>query len=80
MITAIESGEMIEAQRISIDSKPFGLIAKLLACGQIPGRDIQTSAAQNAHTLEERRNQINPALVREQAILNISSAKIVCPT
>ncbi|CDM22496.1 hypothetical protein BN940_00076 [Castellaniella defragrans 65Phen] len=69
-------GKMEEPQRlVAVHPQPALRVAAELAVVQVPGRHVVAGVPQHQQVLEEARGQVDPALVREQAL----GAVVVAP-
>src|SRR5215472_5510655 len=80
MRAAVETSEMVEPERIAVDREPGLDAARKVARADVPGCHVVTPAAHDRHPFEEGRNEINPALICEQAVRNVVAAEVISTT
>src|SRR5581483_2965177 len=75
----IESAEVKEAQRRSVDAIRAIIAARDTALLQVPVRDVVALVAKRHDAIEEAGNEIDPLLIDEEPALRLDDARILEP-
>src|SRR5438067_1608942 len=75
----IKAGEEIEDQGLAVNRKTARKVALNVTVSEVPSGRVTSRVANYIDFLKERRRQIHPPLVGEEAAGNISPAKVAQP-
>ena len=76
---AVETREVVEDERAVVDLDIVRRRSGAAPVGQVPGRDVKFGLAYDRDIVEERRRQVDPALIGEQTARNIVVAELPEP-